>query len=154
MFPFDTVSPAMPIPVPSLSTGGWVVSPQQKADLLMAHIYESMNNQTYTYPGNITSIQYVIEKHAGDIPGTCEGVQVAMEAYLQRYYDDVSVQVGSDTSDGTGLVTLMVYAQVTEDGVTYPYSGLIQASNSKFIKAVNLNNTGQSVAANVIQQAP
>jgi hypothetical protein len=143
----------MPTPVPSLSTAGWVVSPQQKADLLMAHIYESMNNQTYTYPGNITSIQYVIEKHAGDIPGTCQAIQVAMETYLQRYYDDATVQVASDNSDGSSLVTLMVYAQVTEDGVAYPYSGLIQASNSKFIKAVNLNNTGQSVAANVIQQA-
>jgi hypothetical protein len=146
----------MTIPVPSLSTAGWVVSPQQKADLLMAHIYESMNNQSYTYRGKVTSIQYVIEQHAADIPGTCQAIQNAMENYLSRYYDRATVQVVSDdtvSGNQSSLISLLVYAQVVENGVTYPYSGLIQASNSKFIKAVTLNNTGKSVAANVIQQA-
>jgi hypothetical protein len=39
-----------------------------------------------------------------------------------------------------------------EAGQTYAFTALIQMSNSKFLKAINLNNTGQSVAASVVQQ--
>jgi hypothetical protein len=146
----------MVIPVPTLSTSGWIVTPQQKADMLMAHFYEAMNNQTYTYPGQVASIQYVIEKNAGDIPATCQGIQQVLEQYLSRYYPTVQVQVTSDditANNPSSLVNLTVYISALESGQTQAFTALIQMANSKFLKAVSLNNTGQSVAATVLQQA-
>jgi hypothetical protein len=146
----------MVTPVPSLSTSGWVVTPQQKADLLMAHFYEAMNNQSYTFPGQIASVQYAIEKGSGDIPATCQGLQLMLEQYLARYYATASVQVTSDdvtAANPSSLVNLTVYISALESsGQTYAFTSLIQMANSKFLKAVNLNNTGQSVAASVVQQ--
>jgi hypothetical protein len=145
----------MVIPVPSLSESGWVVMPQQKADFLMAHFYEAMNNQTYTFPGQVASVQYVIEKYAGDINGTCQALTQVLEQYLSRYYPAVNVQVTSDdvtAGNPSSLVNLTVYISAVEEGETYAFTSLIMTANSKFLKAVNLNNTGQSVAASIVQQ--
>lgn len=145
----------MVTPVPTLSALGWVVTPALKADMLMAHFYEAMNNQSYTFQGQIASVSYVIEKYAGDIAATCQGLQQVLEQYLSRYYPNVTVQVSSDDDGGgnpSSLVNLTVYISALEQGQTYAFTSLIQMSNSKFLKAVNLNNGGQSVAASIVQQ--
>lgn len=145
----------MVTPVPTLSSAGWVVTPAQKADYLMAHFYEAMNNQSYTFPGEVSSIQYVIEQNAGDIPGTCQAIQQVLEKYLSRYYPDVTVQVTSDdqtAGNPSSLVNLTVYITALDTNQRHAFTALIQTVNSKFLKAVNLNNTGQSVAASVVQQ--
>ncbi|WP_144106652.1 hypothetical protein [Paraburkholderia sp. BCC1886] len=139
--------------VPSLSTAGWITATAQKADALMAHIYESMANQSYTYAGSVTSIQSIIQANAGNMPKTCSALQSALEAYLGRYYDSVLAQVTSDdvtAGNTTSLITVSIYAQVTENGVTYPYYGLVQLADSKFLKATKLNNNGPSVASTVV----
>jgi hypothetical protein len=144
----------MATPVPTLSSAGWVVTPAQKADYLMAHFYEAMNNQSYIFPGEVSSIQYVIEKNAGDIPATCQAIQQVLEKYLSRYYPNTTVQVSSDDTSGntSSQVNLTIYISALEAGETYAFTSLIQMANSKFVKAINLNNTGQSVAASVVQQ--
>lgn len=145
----------MTTPVPTLSSAGWVVTPAQKADYLMAHFYEAINNQTYVFPGQVSSIQYVIEKNAGDIPGTCQAIQQTLEQYLARYYPDVTVQVTSDDQTSgnlSSLVNLTVYVTALDTDQRYAFTALIQTANSKFVKAVTLNNNGPSVASSVVQQ--
>lgn len=145
----------MVTPVPTLSMAGWVVTPEQKADYLMAYFYESMFNQTYTYPGQVSSVQYVIEQNSGDIPKTCEGLRVALEQYLKRYYDSAIVTVTSDdvtAGNTSSQVNLTVTISVKEDNQYYDLTQLISLANSKFLKAVTINNTGAAPSNTILQQ--
>jgi hypothetical protein len=142
-------------PVPSLTVGGWIVTPQQKADLLMAYFYESMNNQTYVFQGQITSIQYLIEQNAGSMPKTCDGIRTALETYLGRYYQSVIVQVTSDdvtSGNQSSEITLTIYISVTEAGQVYGFTQLISMADSKFLKAVTINNDGSASNNSILQQ--
>lgn len=145
----------MVTPVPTLSAGGWIVTQQQKADYLMAYFYESMYNQTYVFAGQITSIQYIIEQNSGNIAKTCDALRTALEQYLKRYYDSVIVQVTSDdvtAGNPSSLVNLTLYISVKEDGEMYGFSQLISMSNSKFLKAVSINNNGVAPSNTILQQ--
>lgn len=145
----------MTTPVPTLSMAGWVVTPEQKADYLMAHFYESMYNQTYVYLGQVNSIQYVIEQNSGDIPKTCEALRVTLEQYFKRYYDSSIVRVTSDdvtSGNPSSQVNLTVYISVKENDVVYDFAQLISMADSKFLKAVALNNTGVAPSNTILQQ--
>lgn len=145
----------MATPVPTLSVGGWIVTPQQKADYLMAHFYEAMANQTYVFKGQISSIQYIIEQNAGDMAKTCDALRLALEQYLGRYYDSVVVQVSSDDvtdNNPSSLVNLMLRISVVEDKTSYGFSKLISMADSKFLKAVSYNNTGNPSSNSILQQ--
>jgi hypothetical protein len=142
-------------PVPTLSLAGWVVTPQQKADYLMAYFYESMNNQTYIFNGQVISIQYLIEQNAGNMAKTCDAVRTALEQYLGRYYQDAIVQVTTDdvTDDNpSSLINMTISMSVVEGGVPYGISQLISLSNSKFMQAVTINNDGAATTNTILQQ--
>lgn len=142
-------------PVPSLSVGGWIVTPQQKADFLMAHFYESMNNQTYTFQGQISSIQYLIEQNSGNMPKTCDAIRTCLEQYLGRYYQSAIVQVTSDdvtSGNQSSEITLTIYISVKEAGTVHAFTQLISMADSKFLKAVSINNTGAAPNNTILQQ--
>jgi hypothetical protein len=145
----------MVTPVPTLSAGGWIVTPQQKADYLMAYFYESMYNQTYVFAGQVTSIQYIIEQNSGNMAKTCDALRTALEQYLKRYYNSVIVQVTSDdvtSGNPSSLVNVTVYISVVDAGVAYGFSQLISMADSKFLKAVSINNTGSAPSNTILQQ--
>jgi hypothetical protein len=137
----------MTTPAPTLSTAGWIVSAQQKADRLMAWLYATQANQSYIFNGNVTSLQYLIAQNTGNIPATCSALQNALTQFFSRYYDLARVQVASDDVLGgnqSSLITLYVYAELTEDGVVYPLTSLIELSSSKLLRVIALNNSGAS----------
>ena len=135
----------MTIPVPTLSTAGWVTSPNEKADSLMAHFYASDKFQSYLYFGQVTTVQWLIEQYGHDIPTLVSQMKAALEVYLGRYYDSVNVDMSSDDSVETVVgneVELKVYATVSENGKEYSFGALIVAANSKVLRVSKLNNVG------------
>lgn len=142
---------ALPIvPVPTLSSAGWVRSASQKADFLLSHFYESDKFQTYIYGQNVTNLQWLIEQYGHDIIKVCQEIQRALELYLGRYYESVAINVVSDDDPAinavpneTSSIKLRLYAQVTEKGKDYSFARLIMATNSKFASIVKLNNEGK-----------
>jgi hypothetical protein len=134
------------IPVPSLSSAGWVVSPAEKADLLISHFYASDKSQTFLYGSNVANLQWVIEQSAHDIVNLVALLERELVRYLSAYYSNVTVEVASDETLGTVIdnrVTLRVYASVTEnDGTTYSFGKLLNVVDSKIASIVNLNNFG------------
>lgn len=130
------------IPVPTLSTHGWVTSPPEKADFLISHFYESDKAQTYLYGSNITNLQWLIERYGHEIPSLCQQIRLALETYLGRYYQAATVEVLNDASaeNKTSKVMLRLYCSVVEEGVTYSIGKLLTISDSKFEKITDLNN--------------
>lgn len=133
----------MTIAVPTLSAAGWVRSPAEKADYLFSHFYESDKFQTYLYSNNVSNLQYLIEQFGHDIITVTQKLRSALEIYLARYYDVVTVEVTSEdvlapTADGK--ITLRVFCRVIENGKEYSFGKLIVAMNSKLEKVITLNN--------------
>lgn len=141
----------MTVAVPTLSSNGWVRAPADKADYLLAHFYESDKRQTYLYGENVTNLQWLIEQYGHDIILVCQEVRRAVQLYLSRYYDTADVQVTSDTEPGyttvpndTSFVRLRMVCTVTEEGKEYSIAKLIEISDGKFKKVVNLVNQGST----------
>lgn len=138
------------IAVPTLSIAGWVRSPSEKADALIAHFYESDKAQTLLYGDNVANLQFIIEKYGHDTVAVQQQLRTELERYLSRYYDAVNVSVTSDTSSekSDGKVELRLYADVTEAGKQYSFGKLLVISNSKIDKIMSLNNVGEIVQPN------
>lgn len=135
----------MTIPVPTLSSAGWVTDPAGKADYLLSHFYETDKQQSYLYVDSTTSLQAIIERYGHDVATLCDQLRRALNQYLLRYYPSVLVDVSADTSEinnNSGQYTLRVYCQATEtDGKSYSFGRLVLGTSSKFERVMDLNNT-------------
>lgn len=131
-------------PVPTLNVAGWVNSPNEKVDSLLAHFFESLKSQTAIYGDNVTSLQYLVE-HYGNKPSELSTrMQAALEAYLGRYFQSAVVDITHDDNAAniTSSVALTISASVMENGARYSIGKLLEISNSKISKITALNNYG------------
>jgi hypothetical protein len=131
-------------PVPTLSIAGWISAPVDKADVLMSHFFEAEKSQTHLYGDNVSSLQWLVQRHGNDPSNMSFQLRSTLEAYLNRYFDTAQVTVNVN-DDGTPRYELQVYMQVVADGKTYSIGKLLQVNNSKIQKIINLNNDGTSL---------
>jgi len=131
--------------VPTLSVKGWVNSLAEKVDILIAQFFASDSSQSQLYPaGEIANLQVLIYNNTNNIPGLQQDLRAKLEAYLSRYFDGASVDVGNDfKTKGSGNVTMHIYAEVTQDKTTYVVANLLSIVDGKFEKITKINNTGQ-----------
>lgn len=129
----------MAIPVPSLSTAGWVTTPSDKADLLFSHFFEAEKSQTYLYGQNVSSLPYLVEQNGNNVASMVQALRLTLQRYLQAYYTGVQVDINV-VEDATPRYELQVYASVVEDGKQYSFGKLLQVANSKISKIIDLNN--------------
>lgn len=132
-------------PVPTLSTLGFVYDSANKFDSLIAHAFVADYNQTYLYPGTITSIPRMIEKSGNDKSALIDEIQSRFYEYLSRYYDSVTIvctleQTVPGEEDGTLNIQLVI--TVTEQNAQSVYGRLVNTVNSKLKKIIKLNNIG------------
>jgi hypothetical protein len=133
------------IPVPTLSTKGWVTSRYEKCDLLLAQFYASDVNQSNLYAGQIANVQGLIEQYMHDIDNLKQGMRDMLERYLGRYYDQVSVTVSDDSAtNASNKITLYLSITVIELGAQLDLAYAASFIDSKFEKILNLNNTGNT----------
>lgn len=129
------------IPIPSLSSNGWVTAQAQKADLLMAHFFASDALQSYLYINNVSSLPYIVEQAGDDIITLTQQLRLTLEKYLGRYYDLVDVDITNvDDPLDSSKVNLNLYIKATDNGKDYVFAKLIETVNGKLSKIVNLNN--------------
>lgn len=135
-------------PVPTLSAAGWVNTPNEKADMLISHFFESDKYQTYLYGNNIASLTWIIEQNNSNINNVTVALREALETYLGNYYESVQVDVQNNddpTTNPTGKVELKIYCNVMENGREYSFGRLVSAINSKIDKITKLNNIGNAL---------
>jgi len=130
------------IPVPSLSPQGWITDPSSKADSLLSYFYETMHSQSYLYNGEVSSMQYLLQKHNGNINSFTEDLQNTLETYLSRYYDLAIVTTSNDDryDDNNSSVEVTIHCLVTEGGVTHSIGNLLRITNAKVTAVSKLVN--------------
>ncbi len=134
----------MTIPVPTLSSSGWVTALSEKADFLLSHFFASDKYQTALYGKNVSNLQWLVEQYQKDPMAMSQQLRSAVETYLSRYYDIATAQVSvtDPDKDGSGRYGLRLYCSVVENGKEYSFGKLIVLLNSKIDKIIKLNNEG------------
>lgn len=143
MFNFFFLFSKMTIPVPTLSTQGWVTDLAGKIDILLAHWISSDQEQSNVYRGKISNLQYIVEQYSGDPLNTADAITRSVQSYLGRYYENVIAEArwaldDEVTSQTTVKITLSL--NFTEGGASYTANRVLTYFNGKFKEITETNN--------------
>lgn len=132
----------MPAPVPSLSSAGWVQGPAEKADLLFSYYFTSEYSQSLLYQGSVISLPAQVQQMGHDPLELRLLIRKDIERLFQPYFEQVSVEVTTDTPDPADPTRLNITldCSVVDAGVTYSLGRLISTVNSKILKIKEINN--------------
>jgi hypothetical protein len=131
----------MTIKVPTLTAAGWVENIGPKTDQLIAYFLSSQYSQSNLYRRNITSLDHILAKYGEDPLTVRQEVTTALEKYLERFFDAVSVIATTKDDDG-GRYRLLLDIDVVENGKTYSVGKEILAMDSKVLKIMDRQNNG------------
>lgn len=133
----------MTIPVPSLSSSGWVTEIAEKTDKLLSYFFVSEESQTNLYHGQITSLPALLQRYSRDEFELSANIQLQLTRYLERYYEraDVSVRIReNDSASGDRGLDLEIDIIVTDQGRNYSVGRLVSTLNASIMKIADLNN--------------
>lgn len=130
-------------PVPTLSTQGLIFDPANKFDQIMAHMFAADVNQTYLYPGRICSLAALIEAGGSKEADIELSLRQGFYDYLNRYYQDVSVEVIITAIDNSSSqLDFQLNITLTENGQQSQFGQLIRTSHKRLDEIIKLNNYG------------
>jgi len=133
------------VPVPTLSTHGYVSDAVTKFDFLISHFYLSDYNQTYLYLGNVSSLPRIIEKNSANTNSNSilSELRSTLETYLSRYYDAVNVSaIIRDVKEATSGITIDISISITDEGTKYSFTRLLESVNGRVQTVAKINNYG------------
>ena len=133
----------MSIPLPTLSTSGFVRQPAEKIDFALAHFVYADGAQSSLYTSNVSSLQVVLERNTGSIDATVSDLKNTLQSYLQRYFDSVSIDAKyseEDQSTSMSKINIQLSIVVTVDQVEYEVTKVIKTINGRFKEFISINN--------------
>lgn len=131
------------IPVPTLSTQGWVKDLSSKIDFLLAHFVSTDQEQSNVYKDHLSNLQYLIEQYTGDPLSTADAIARTVQIYLGRYYENVIAEARFslvDEKESQTTVKITLSLNFTEEGVNYTANRLLTYYNGKFKEITEVNN--------------
>lgn len=130
--------------IPTLSSSGWVSEVSEKADKAISYFFVSDHSQTALYPGNVSSLAYIVQQYGNDALALLSEMQRRVQTYMGRQFDEanVSVTLAAVTEPDNGQINLKLLISVKENGKEYSIGRLIKTLNSKVQEIINLNNNG------------
>lgn len=133
------------IPVPTLSTLGFVTDSSNKFDKLLAHAFASDYNQTQLYPGNITSIANIIKQGGNDMGALITAITNGLQSYLGKYYTSVNVVVAiipNAINVKSSAITFQTTITVGENLGQNTFDHNVVTEDGSLQNIINLNNYG------------
>lgn len=134
-----------PSVMPSLSSKGWVYSTAEKADYLISHFFVSEYSQSLIYNGNVASFPWIIQKNQSDMLGVVRDLEITLELYFGRYFNNVVVQASyQEVPPNSGVVRIDLYVSFyDEENKQFSLSRVVEVVDSKIEKILEINNTKQ-----------
>ena len=133
------------IPVPTLSTLGFIYDSTNKFDKLLSHAFVADYNQTYLYPSNITSLPKLIESAGNNLTNLEISIKGGLYAYFNRYYSTVDLAVSilpeSDNPTSSNVIFQLTISFV-ENNVPITLNRSKITPLSTLSNIINLNNNG------------
>ena len=131
------------IPVPTLSTLGFIYDSTNKFDTLLSHAFVADYNQTYLYPNKITSLPKLIEAAGNNLTNLETSIKGGLYDYFNRYYStvDLSVSILPDPSNPeVPNVTFQLTISFVENGVPVTLNRSTITSLATLSNIIRMNN--------------
>lgn len=130
--------------VATLSIQGFVSTPAEKVDALMAHAQASDKSQTALYGKNVTSLAWLFEQYSHDIGALCQNIQQGYLDYFSRHFDTVDVEVIPDPTQAApeNRITLKMYISFTQDNKPYTVGNLLYGLNGRYAETIRIKENG------------
>ncbi len=130
--------------VPDLSVKGWITSPLEKADKMLAHFYAAEFSQSNLFPDDVHSFTYILQKNLNNQKGLEVDLVDSLTRYFNKYFLNASVIVivTDDHDSGSKQTVTISMTFETPDGKRFDLSDVVNVNGSLFNRYTLLNNTG------------
>lgn len=125
----------------SLSTEGWLSELAVKCDRLLSYFFISDYSQTELYPGEISSLPYLIKMYGSSEEELRTNVSRQLQKYLSRHFEQADVTASTNViSESDFRIELKLIITVYDNNVQYNLGRLVETVNSTIASIVNINN--------------
>lgn len=126
----------------TLDVRGQLTDPYQVLDQLLADVFVANYSQSVLYKGHVSSMVYLLKKHADDPSALASATENMLTAYLSRHFDLVHtaatvVDYLNDPDVIDKRFTLRLEIKFTVNNVAYDAAHLAFIENSKFKRIIN-----------------
>jgi len=130
--------------VATLSLAGYLKTPAEKADALMAHAQASDKSQTALYGGAVTSLAWLFDQYSADLGKLCDEVRKAYLDLFGRHFDNTEVTTSLDpiAEGNDNRFVLRLYISFTQDDKSYTVGNLLYGLNGKYQKTMKIKEYG------------
>lgn len=119
--------------LPTLTPAGWVNDITMMSSRTMDYFIASDYSQSYFYPGEVSSLPYLIRVYGHEPMELRREVQVVLMRYFMRYFDDAQVEVNvKDNIDGR--YNLLIDATLVQGEKVLSLGRAISIVDSKIIQ--------------------
>lgn len=130
--------------VPDLSVKGWITSPLEKADKLLAHFYAAEFSQSNLFPEDVHSFTYILQKNLNNQKGLEVDLVDSLTRYFNKYFINATATatVTDDVGSASKQTVTITMTFETPDGKKFDLSDVVAVKGSLFERYTHLNNTG------------
>lgn len=131
----------MTIPVPTLSTDGWVTSTSARCDALFADFVAAAKSQ---YPqGEVeSSLPWLLVRYQGDKNGLVDGMQRVLTSYFERYFTKVTtvIRAAENPQDVTRIDLYINLTVIDEQGNSFTLGRIATVGEQRVLALAKENN--------------
>ncbi len=131
----------MAIPVPSLSTQGWLTTIGEKADRLLSYFFTSDYCQSVIFHGKIASLPFIIANFESEHSDLRKEIDNALNRLLSSFFERVETSVSikpDDESETKYTISVSVY--IIDNDEIFELSKVIHIKDSSIVKIVKILN--------------
>lgn len=126
----------------SLSVVGTIPNASEKIDFLLSDFYSALEAQAVIYSGEVSSLPYIIATYGHDPSATADAIEKSLRSYFGRYFDTVSINVGSSDIADTSGYGISIAVEVSQDNKTYQVADTVVTDGKNIKQIIKHNNQG------------
>lgn len=132
--------------VPTLTKRGWIRPVSERADYILAYLFETLPSENWLVQKETKSVQSLIAEYTNDTDGFIVALRNLIDDRFKLYFDDVSVDVnyapGSE-HNLTGRADLVVNIMLTENNEVIKLEREFRGEKGVFKMVVKQINYGE-----------
>ena len=119
-----------------------ISEPAQKIDQLLAYLLVADYSQSYVYRNKVLTLAQLREVHGNNPDAFASALQNAVNDYMRPHFEKISVSAVATDVVGNGQYNVALVVRVTDTSQEYSSTWQYSATDSKFVKAATIANTG------------
>jgi len=126
------------VPVPSMSTAGWINDPTSKLDRLLSYYFTSLRDQDALHRDVIKSAQYDLAVSSYKPSAAVDTMADSIKTLMSPYFSSVTVSVTTNADTvADSQATVFIVIEFSDTGYTDMVSYVYDPRLMKFTKVVD-----------------